>query len=477
MPETGYQTGGLPSWANLGVQTHETNPELQWPSSIDVFDKMRREDAQVGSVLRACTLPIRKTAWMIDPAGASDEVVALVAADLGLPVKGRDDEVPLRTRGRFSWTEHLRLAMLELVYGHSFFEQVYDTSSGRARLAKLAWRPPRTISTIDVANDGGLVGIKQRGIAGKSDIEIPVSKLVAYVNEREGGNWLGQSLLRQAYKNWLLKDRMLRAQALTVERNGLGVPVYTGAPVPDGASPEERDKWLESEKSAGLALAKGFRAGDGAGASLPNGAELSLKGVDGKLPDTDGPIRYHDEQIARAVLAHFLNLGTETGSWALGSTFADFFTESLNAVAEHIRDTTQQHVIEDLVDLNWGELERAPRLVFEPIGARHPITAEGIKSLIDAGALTADSSLEAYLRDVFGLPVRTDAGGDVKPDTSDADRAREAAEVAQKVYLATDKVPLNQSEARELIRRAGADLTGDGPTVSRIPTNEPEEAA
>jgi hypothetical protein len=50
--------------------------------------------------------------------------------------------------------------------------------------------------------------------------------------------------------------------------------------------------------------------------------------------DADKPIRYHDEQIARAVLAHFLNLGTQTGSWALGSTFADFFTLSLQTVAE-----------------------------------------------------------------------------------------------------------------------------------------------
>ena len=53
------------------------------------------------------------------------------------------------------------------------------------------------------------------------------------------------------------------------------------------------------------------------------------------------------------MLAHFLNLGTETGSWALGSTFADFFTQSLNAVAEQVCDVVQQHVIEDLVDLNW----------------------------------------------------------------------------------------------------------------------------
>ena len=405
--ERGYQVSNLPTWGSLVDETNETNPDLQWPQSLDVFDRMRKEDAQVGSVLRAVQLPIRSTSWVIDPAGARDEVVELVARDLGLQIKGQAPVAPKRTKGRFSWSEHLRMAMLEHVFGHSFFEQVYDVKSdpGRTHLKKLAWRPPRTISAIEVAVDGGLIAIVQSGVL-KRDVRIPVTALVAYVNEREGANWLGQSLLRQAYKNWLLKDRMLRAQALTVERNGLGVPVYTGAPVPDGAEPSERDKWQASEKEAGLTLAKGFRAGDAAGASIPHGSQLELKGVTGKLPDTDQPIRYHDEQIARAVLAHFLNLGTETGSWALGSTFANFFTDSLNSVAAHIADVTQQHVVEDLVDLNWGPDEPAPRLVFDAIGSEHPATAEAIKQLIECGAIEPDDELEAYMRDRYGLPVK-----------------------------------------------------------------------
>jgi hypothetical protein len=426
--ETGYQTVPLASWNNLASDAAETNPDLVWPQSINIFDKMRREDSQVMSVLRAVTLPIRGAGWMIDPAGAPDDVVELVASDLGLPIKGRPAVAQLRTKGKFSWAEHLRMALLELVYGHSFFEQVYRPEGDRLRLKKLAWRPPRTISGIDVAADGGLVAIKQYGTTGR-DIKIPVDRLVAYVNDREGGNWVGQSLLRTAYKNWLLKDRELRAQALTIERNGLGVPVYEGAPVPDNATPEEREKWQASEKEAGLKLATGFRAGEAAGASIPNGSSLDLKGVTGKLPDTDGPIRYHDEQIARAVLAHFLNLGTETGSWALGSTFADFFTGSLNAVADHIKDVTQQHVVEDLVDLNWGPETPAPRLVFERIGAQHPLTAEGLKALIDSGAIRPDETLEAFVREVFGLPLSAliDAEEDPEPALAVEPEPEEAA--------------------------------------------------
>lgn len=414
--EVGYQVDPtLASWGTLAQDTAETNPDLAWPASVAVFDKMRREDSQVSSVLRAVTLPVRSATWAIDPTGVRPEVVDLVASDLGLPVVGRPPAAPARTRGRFSWAEHLRLALTELVFGHAFFEQVYDVSGddGLAHLAKLAWRPPRTISAMKVDKDGGLAWIEQFADSGR--VRIQVSRLVAYVNDREGGDWVGQSLLRSAYKNWLLKDRMLRAQAMTVERNGLGVPVYTGAKAPEKASLQETKEWTEQEKDAGLKVATSFRAGEAAGASIPATATLDLKGVSGDLPDTDGPIRYHDEQIARSVLAHFLNLGTETGSWALGSTFADFFTQSLNAVALHIADVVQQHVIEDLVDLNWGPEEPAPRLVVEPIGQEHPATADAIKTLVDAAVIKPDDALDAYMRTQYGLPVAQPEDNEEEP--------------------------------------------------------------
>lgn len=470
MAEIGYQVDQLTSWGRLALGASETNPDLRWPKSVEVFDKMRREDAQVGSVLRAVTLPIRSAEWMIDPQGCRPEVVDLVAHDLGLQVRGQTPKAPARTRGRFSWAEHLRLALLELAFGHSFFEQVYRIDEdGFAHLAKLAWRPPRTISDIDVATDGGLVAIEQYASTGK--VYIPVDRLVAYVNDREGGDWVGQSLLRSAYKNWLLKDRMLRAQALTVERNGLGVPVYTGAETPENATAEETKQWNQAERESGLKVATSFRAGEAAGASIPHSATLDLKGVSGKLPDIDQPIRYHDEQIARSVLAHFLNLGTETGSWALGSTFADFFAQSLNAVAQQIQDVTQQHVVEDLVDTNWGTEEPAPRLVVETIGKEHPLTAEAIKSLVDAGVIHPDEEIEKYLREQYGLPVKGDdsAGPGGVIDEIDAEHARYAAETVQKVYLGVGNV-LSQEEARDLVKRAGAHL-------GTSPANDPAPSA
>lgn len=400
--ERGYVSADSGPWSVL--DDAEETPELRWPQSIEVYDQMRRQESQIISVLRAVTLPIRRTSWWIDPAGARDEVAARIGQDLGLPLVG-EEAVPGRSKDRFSWPDHLRMALLMLPFGHSFFEQTYRIENGLAHLHKLGWRPPRTISRIDVASDGGLVAIHQHATVERKDPRIPVSQLVAYVHDREGGNWLGQSLLRGAYRPWLLKDRALRTQDISLRRNGLGVPKYTGSELPDTIVGKERQELEQRELDTGLVLATKYRSGENAGAAIPHGAQLSFDGVTGRLPDTNGPIRYHDEQIARAVLAHFLNLGTETGSWALGTTFADFFVLSLQTVALQIQDITNAHVIEDLVEINWGPDEQPPRLVFDEIGSRHQATAEAIKMLIECGAITRDAVLEQHLRNKYGLPM------------------------------------------------------------------------
>jgi len=387
-------------WARV---KDEPTPELRWPMSVRVWDRMRRQDAQVASVLRAVTLPVRRTPWRIDPNGARDEVVELVARDLGLPIVGSDGVTPSpRSRDRFSWPKHLRTALLCLPLGHMPFEQVYrvdEPRPGGTHLRKLAPRMPGTLTAINVAEDGGLISIEQAGVSRP----IPVSQLVMYTHDQEGGNWLGSSLLRPAYKFWLLKDRMLRVQAATVERNGMGVPIYEGGP---------REKSL----AKGEQIAKDHRAGESAGAAIPYQAKLTLQGVQGALPNADPVIRYYDEQIARNALGHFLNLGTQTGSWALGTTFADFFTLSLQTVAQDIADVANEHIVEDLVDVNWGVEEPAPRLVFDELGSRSFATAEAIKLLVDAGALSRDQPLEQFLRQKFGLPAHS---GDELPPPVD----------------------------------------------------------
>lgn len=451
--EIGYAQTPLMSVGGHNIQwwmyDDETTPELRWPQSIWVFDQMRRTDAQVKSVLRAVTLPVCRTPWRIDPAGARPEVVQLVAEDLGLPIVGEELKQLPRARDRFSWLEHLREALLMLPFGHMYFEQNVRIVDGKARLRKLAARMPKTIEEIDVARDGGLVSITQYGLGGgDKQPSIPVSRLVAYVHEKEAGNWLGHSLLRPAYKNWLLKDRLLRVWAQTIERNGMGIPVYTAAPT-------------EKDLATGLGLATTLRSGEAAGAAIPAEAILKLMGVEGQLPDAEPAVRYHDEQLARAVLAHFLNLGTQTGSWALGSTFADFFTLSLQTLARQIADVATQHVVEDLVDWNWGENEPAPKIVFDEIGSRQAATAEAIGLLIDKGVLTADDVLETSLRQQYGLPP-------ADPDTARTPPAQQSP--------APRTAPETQPDERPGSVAASSGDAGPKEVTAHLPGKHPQES-
>ena len=388
-------------WPDLDVV--EQIPELRWPENLAVFSRMQL-DPQVTSVLSAVALPIRSVTWWVEPNGARPEVVAQVAEDLGLPVRGTDTAPPLRTRDRFSFVEHQDLALESLTYGHSVFEQLARIEQGRTRLRKLGWRPQHTIEKWNVARDGGLESITQHGL----DQPIPVSRLVVYSHRRRGGGWQGRSVLTAAYKFWLLKDRMLRVQAMSVDRTGLGVPTYTGAPANELWTKEEQDTFAEAERLAGLAIAKQYRSGEEAGASIPHGSKLEVVGVTGNLPDPDKVIRYYDEQIARCVLANFLSLGGENsrGSYALGTTFADFFVQSLQATAKWLCDVMTQHIVEDLVDWAWGPEERAPRIVCDDIGSKHPVTADAIAALVNCGAIQPDPELEYKMRSTYGVPQR-----------------------------------------------------------------------
>lgn len=384
----------------------ETVPELQWPQSLSVFDSMRRQDAQCRTVLKAVTLPITSTAWRLDPAGADREVVEFVGEQLGLPIVGDEGtEAKQRRLRRFSWSEHLRMALLALPFGSMFFEQVveYDEKSGRVGLRKLAPRMPNTLADIHVARDGGLVAIEQRAPANSwlvraSDagkIVIPVDRLVAYVHEREGGNWAGESMFRAAYKNWFLKDRLLKLEAMTIERNGMGVPVYINPP---GATDDAIEK--------GRKMANSYRAGDGSGASLPFDSKFYLQGVTGQLADPRPAIEYHDAQIGRVALAHFLNLDGQGGSYALASTQADLFATAVKSVAEMVRDAANLYIVEDLVDWNFGETVAAPRIVFDEIGESNISVANALRTLVDAGVIIPDRSLEEQVRRWLDLPAK-----------------------------------------------------------------------
>jgi hypothetical protein len=395
----------------------EDVPDLVYPLSLNVFGKMPRDDSRTWSMLSAIYLPIRRTKFRIDQNGASDEATAHVASDLGLPIKGDNGGDPAekttvpRRRGRFSWNHHLREALPFLQYGHSVFEQVYRIGDdGKAHLYKLAPRPQRTIAKWNVARDGGLVSIEQdapsaAAVGELNGVKIDVNRLVVYRNEPEPGVWIGTSLLRPSYKHWVLKNELIRIEAAVARRNGMGVPMIT-ANTQDSEDPEKMEKLKR--------LAMSYRAGNSSGVALPEGTVMKLLGVSGNLPDLRLAIEYHDKQIGLAALQHFLNLDGKGGSYALASVQEDTFVQSVQTICDDLLDVANEHIVEDLIDLNYSIDESAPRIVADEIGSRQDATAAAMNMLVQSGLLTPDESLRAFIRQNLGAPPE-DEGDETVP--------------------------------------------------------------
>lgn len=403
----GYRAGRIVGAASMSFvgQTAEEVVDLTWPAAIQTYDRIRRSDSKVASSLRAMIAPILGADWRINPRNASEEVTRHVAEDLGLPILGDEAQQPNRTRERFDFGYYLRHALLSRVYGFMPFEQVYRLDeAGRYRIRKIAPRMPHTLTMdgIQIAKDGGLLGIEQHKTTDRRQTQfIPVSRLVMHVHDREGYDWRGQSILRPIYRDWVLKDHYHRIASIHIDRNGAGVPIFIDP------EPGTVDNPTEAA-AAGQQLAESYRAGSSAGGRIPHGAQLLIKGVEGSIPQILDYIRYHDEQIAANTLEMFSSLpSAPNGSRALGSTLVDFFIRSLNAHAYDIARITTAHVVEDLVDHNYGPDEPAPAVEPAEIGAEQQLTAAALTQLIRAGAITPDQSLEAHLRRFHRLPTAT----------------------------------------------------------------------
>jgi hypothetical protein len=390
---------GQPGAGGLLTEWAESVPDLMWPESVRTFGRMRR-DARLASIMKAFFLPILRSTWVVDPAGVDRaEAVDLVAGDLGLPILGEKAPAQASPVRGFSWHEHLRLAMLNLIYGHMPFEQWYEYRGGRTHLAGLQERQPHTIAIIDIDPQGYVRQVYQN----TQEQPIPANRLLWYCNEREGANYAGVSLLRPCYTSWVLKHETMRVHATSIRRFGMGVP---GVEAPPGATPGQITQAQQ--------LASQMRVGDQSGAGLPSGFKFSLTGLTGSVPDAVGFLQFCNQEMTGSALAQIVELAHSTyGSRAVGESFLDLFLLSLQAVADQLGatatfgDPAMPGIARSLVEYNWGPGEPVPRIVSSDVGERHEATATAISALVTSGALMPDAGIDSYLRQAYGLPARS----------------------------------------------------------------------
>lgn len=358
------------------------NTDLVGDRGIDAYDQMRLGDATVKAALRACKLPILSAKMRINPASDSAEDAAIAEFV----------ETELRGMNR-TFEDTLREALTYLDYGRYLFEIVYRLNpDGRIGLQKLSPRLPKTVYAWETTN--GQPGIQQL-LPNGSKVDIPIERLVIFVNDKEGDNWEGFSLLRSAYKHWKMKDALEKIDAMAHERQGLGIPFAKSSSTPQKT---DKDEMIERIKA--------LRANENDGIYIPMGWEVGF--MDMMSRTTRNPlesIQYHGQQILLSVLAAFLGLGTtETGSRAVSQDLSEFFEMSVKFVAAQTAATFDKYVIERLVDLNFN-VEAYPTMDFDGIGSfDFGAVTESLLRMSQFGTYTPQLDVENSLRKAMGLP-------------------------------------------------------------------------
>lgn len=385
------ELGGSGTWISGGFITHEEyNQKLIWRRGIDIYDKMRKSDASIQALLKVCKHPILAATYDVE--AASDEEFDQYVMRF---VKGQlfDENV--------NWSHFLGDALGKLDFGFSVFEKTYEKTEFekqfRIGIASLGWR--KQWSVLRWETEDSLPGITQQLMVGVASI--PQEKLLVFVNDREGDNYQGVSILRYAYKDWDIKHRIENLMAVAAERS-LGVPVFEEKA---GISKAEHEKIVE--------ILSNFRANEKGYIIYTMGTgKLEFPRIETNIEKDYIPmLEYLQHEIDKSVLAQFIDLagsrsGGSSGSHALSADQSQLFEKALEAVIKEVVSVINEDLIQQLCDLNFSDMPNGyPKLTFSNIGDQNlDSMGKYLNQLAMVDLITPDRDLENTTRQWAGLP-------------------------------------------------------------------------
>ena len=406
-------TQNLDGW----LQGHEYNPDLQGVLALQTFDRMRRSDATVREALWHINAPILNADWAWEP--ASEEPLDLEVAEFA-------------RRATFEWCvdpfdQTLRSALLHLAQGFQVFELVEQVVEAELRYSHpkthelvtiprrsfLTWRrfAERRADTIYrwLANGGELKAVQQRVWveSGYEEPVIPADRLMVLINEREGDDWTGVSILRPAYKAWWMKGTVEKIAGIAFERHGVGInTAYIPAEYRSNAEMLNRIEKMLRDLRAGEFSYLVFPGPKGqAGASgAEGGFYFEVVTPEGGFPDFLPFLQYLRGEIKGAVLARFAELGHgQTGARATGDVQSQVWYDALQSTADYIGAVFSE-AGRRLIDRNYS-VDRYPRLVARDIEVRTLSEfAAGIAQVAASGAVSLDRPFREFVRKGLGAP-------------------------------------------------------------------------
>jgi hypothetical protein len=410
------------------LQGQEYNADLKGRAALDVFDRMRLSDPAVREALGHIIQPLLNATWEIQPAGnlpidlrRAALANALLFQWLGEPTEGTAITTGPTFLATLSELLELYLAMghhvaemvemvvedAELHYHSPNGEEVSEPAAMYLVWKKIATRLPRTIWKWHQYN-GEVTAIEQ--LVWKNDsyqrVQVPGQDLLIFVNAREGDDFTGRSILRAAYKPWVLKELFEKISGIAVERHGVGIPV--AYPPADKADDEATIQRLSD-------ILMNLRGGACSFVVMPgpketsrhDGYTLEILAPPGGIPDFTPLLEYCRGEIKGSMLVRFAELGHgQTGARATGDTQSQVWTDALHAVGRAICDVLSiaiaRQVNRNIADRGSGD----PKLVVRDVESKDLAEyAQAYAQLVTSEAVIPDKSFRAHVRDAIDAPA------------------------------------------------------------------------
>lgn len=354
-------TSGLKRFS--GEVQEEFDPNLRGLRGVRVYEEMRKNDSDVGSILFAILHIALGSTWTVE--AASQNQPDLDAAEFLRTVLFKDTS--------HSWRDFITNAMTSNAFGWAWFEIVYKQrlgaaesppslyDDGRIGIRKLALRGQETLRGWIFDEHDGVQGMIQRGPNQTKEVRIPIAKSLLCRTSSEKNNPEGVSMLRTAYRAYFIKTNVEEIEVIGAERDMTGVLVIQ---LPGNA----QDKDFAKARDMG----ERYRIDDQAyfitqkfGKEEHEGWKITtLQSPGNKIVDTDKTITRCSTQIMRSVLAQFLTLGQgRTGSFALGESQKSLWQLATNGRLDTLDEEVNRYVVPPLFALNdFSEITGYPQV-------------------------------------------------------------------------------------------------------------------
>jgi SPP1 gp7 family putative phage head morphogenesis protein len=374
-------------------QSDPYNPDnLVSIKGLEIFDKMEH-DEQVKVSFDLKKRIILSKGWDVIP--ASEEEEDIKKADF---IKFNFEE---SYEGVFD--NSIAEILSAMQYGFSVTEKLYKILEdkdykGMIGLRTLKTRPPHSIEFFledngDIKKDG----LKQWQSEGQ--VPLPQDKFIIYSYNSKFGNPYGQSDFRDAYRSWYIKDKLIRFEAIYLERHGN--PFMLGK-YKRGASKDTQDALLNILN----------RLQTKTSAKVPEDVTIELLEVAKSGEQAfQSSISKHDTKISRAFLLPEL-LGftdREGGSYSLGKEQFDLFYMLVESWQKQVEELINEHLIKFLINFNFENVEVYPKIKFKTLTKidKTKLFEVWLKA-IEKGAVIATIEDEKILRETLGFKVRTE---------------------------------------------------------------------